>query len=148
MSITLAQARELIGIVQRRATAINKPVTTVVVDTGGFVVSIDRMDGARPLQPSIATAKAYTAAVMQRPSLMLKGWCDTQPEFFAQVSRMGHHPIVATGGGMTLRKNGVLIGGLGVAGGTGEEDQQIAEDALREAGYELEFEQFNALKPK
>jgi uncharacterized protein GlcG (DUF336 family) len=148
MSITLQQARDLIAIVQRRANAINKPVTTVVVDTGGFVVSIDRMDGARPLQPSIATAKAYTSAVMQRPSLMLKGWCDTQPHFFAQVSTMGHHPIVATGGGMTLRKQGVLIGGLGVAGGTGEEDQQIAEEALREAGYELEFEQFNQLKPK
>jgi uncharacterized protein GlcG (DUF336 family) len=61
---------------------------------------------------------------------------------------MGHHPIVATGGGMTLRKNGILIGGLGIAGGTGEEDQLIAEETLREAGYELKFEQFNSLKPK
>jgi uncharacterized protein GlcG (DUF336 family) len=130
------------------ATTIKKPITVVVVDTGGFVVSVDRMDGARPLQPSIATAKAYTAAVMQRPSAMLKGWCDSQPQFFAQVSTMGHHPIVATGGGMTLRMNGVLLGGLGISGGTGEEDQQIAEDTLREAGYELEFEQFNALKNK
>lgn len=148
MSITLEQARQLMAIVQRRATALKKPVTTVVVDSGGFVVSIDRMDGARPLQPSIATAKAYTAAVMQRPSLMLKGWCDSQPHFFAQVSTMGHHPIVATGGGMTLRKDGALIGGLGVAGGTGEEDQQIAEESLREAGYELEFEQFASIKGK
>lgn len=148
MNITLEQARQLIDIARRRAAAINKPITVVIVDTGGFVVSIDRMDGARPLQPSIATAKAYTAAVMQRPSAMLKGWSDSQPQFFAQVSTMGHHPIVATGGGMTLRKGGVLMGGLGISGGTGEEDQQIAEESLREAGYELEFEQFNALKGK
>src|SRR5260370_38607119 len=125
-----------------------KPVPVVVVDTGGFVVSIDRMDGPRPLQPSIATAKAYTAAVMQRPSAMLKGWCDSQPQFFAQVSPMGHQPIVATGGGMTLRMDGVLMGGLGIAGGTGAEDQQIAEETLREAGYELDFEQFAALQGK
>ncbi len=148
MNITFEQARQLMEIARRRAATIKKPITVVVVDTGGFVVSIDRMDGARPLQPSIATAKAYTAAVMQRPSAMLKGWCDSQPQFFAQVSTMGHHPIVATGGGMTLRMNGVLMGGLGISGGTGDEDQQIAEDTLREAGYELEFEQFNALKTK
>ncbi len=148
MNINFEQARQLMEIARRRAAAINKPITVAVVDSGGFVVSIDRMDGARPLQPSIATAKAYTAAVMQRPSAMLKGWCDSQPQFFAQVSAMGHHPIVATGGGMTLRKNGDLMGGLGIAGGTGEEDQQIAEDTLREAGYALEFEQFNALKAK
>jgi uncharacterized protein GlcG (DUF336 family) len=146
MNVTHAQARQLIDIARRRAASINKPLTIVVVDTGGFVVSIDRMDGARPLQPSIATAKAYTSAVMQRPSAMLKGWCDSQPQFFAQVSTMGHHPIVATGGGMTLRQKGVLMGGLGISGGTGEEDQQVAEDTLREAGYELDFEQFASLK--
>ena len=71
-----------------------------VVDTGGFSIVSERMDGARPLTPSIAIAKAYTAAVMQRPTRMLKGWCDSQPSFFAQVSRMGHHPIVATDGGV------------------------------------------------
>jgi uncharacterized protein GlcG (DUF336 family) len=148
MTISLAEARELIGVAQRKAIAIKKPITVVVVDSGGFVVSIDRMDGARPLQPSIATAKAYTAAIMQRHSNMLKEWCESQPHFFAQVSSMGHHPIVATGGGMTLRKNGILMGGLGIAGGTGEEDQLIAEETLQEAGYELKFEQFNSLKPK
>jgi uncharacterized protein GlcG (DUF336 family) len=104
------------------------------------------MDGARPLTTSIATAKAYTAAVMQRPTRMLKGWCDSQPTFFAQVSRMGHHPIVATDGGVTIKRNGQILGGLGVAGGTGEDDENIAMAALRACEFELEFSEWNPVK--
>jgi uncharacterized protein GlcG (DUF336 family) len=112
MSIGLAEARALVAAAQRRALEIGKPVTIVVVDSGGFSVASERMDGARPLTPSIAIAKAYTAAVMQRPTRMLKGWCDSQPAFFAQVSRMGHQPIVATDGGVTIKRNGDILGGL------------------------------------
>jgi uncharacterized protein GlcG (DUF336 family) len=148
MNITLEQARQLILIAQRKAGELRKPVTVAVVDSGGFVVSLERMDGARPLQPSIATAKAYTAAIMQRHSKMLMEWSNTQPQFFAQVSTMGHHPIVATGGGMTLRKDGAVIGGLGISGGTGEEDEALGQAVLIEAGFDLKFEQFNNIKPK
>jgi len=146
MSIGLAEAKALVAAAQRKAVEIGKPVTVAVVDTGGFSVVNERMDGARPLTPSIAIAKAYTAAVMQRPTRMLKGWCDSQPTFFAQVSRMGHQPIVATDGGVTIKKNGDILGGLGVAGGTGEDDQVIAEAALRDCEFELEFAEWNAVR--
>lgn len=146
MTITLDAARKIIGAATTRAVGLNKPVTIAVVDSGGFIVALERMDGARPLQPSIATAKAYSAAIMQRPTVMLKGWADSQPGFFAQVARMGHHPIVATEGGVPVKSDGVLIGGLGIAGGTGPEDQQLAEETLGELGYELDFEQFNRIR--
>jgi len=146
MNISLADAKRIVEVVCRRAVELNKPVTVAVVDTGGFIVALERMDGARPLQGSIATAKAYTAAIMQRPSIMLKGWADSQPGFFAQVSTMGLHPIVATDGGIPIKQAGALIGGLGIAGGTGPEDQQVCEESLRELGYELNFEQFNRIR--
>jgi uncharacterized protein GlcG (DUF336 family) len=146
MSIALADAKKIVDAASRRATELNKPITIAVVDSGGFIVALERMDGARPLQPSIATAKAYTAAVMQRPSLMLKGWADSQPGFFAQVATMGLHPIVATEGGMPIKQAGKLIGGLGIAGGTGPEDQQLCEAVLKDLGYELDFEQFNRIR--
>lgn len=146
MSIALAAAKAIIDATRERAEALNKPLTVAIVDSGGYVVALERMDGARPLQPSIATAKAYTAAVMQRPALMLKGWQDSQPGFFAQVARMGHQPIVATEGGIPIKKAGALIGGLGIAGGTGPEDQQVCEEVLRSLGYELDFEQFNRIR--
>ena len=146
MNISLAEATQLAQAACERAVKLNKPVTVAIVDTGGFLVALHRMDGARPLQPSIATAKAYTAAIMQRPGIMLKEWEKSQPGFFAQVAGMGQHPIVATEGSIPIKRNGELIGGLGVAGGTGPEDQQLCEEILQALGYELNFAQFNTLR--
>jgi len=146
VSIGLAEAKAIIAAAQSKAVEVGKPVTIVVVDSGGFPVASERMDGARPLTTSIATAKAYTAAVMQRPTRMLKGWADSQPTFFSQVSRMGHHPIVATDGGLTLKKGDQFLGGVGVAGGTGEDDQEIATAALRACAFELDFAEWNNVK--
>jgi len=53
---------------------------------------------------------------------------------------MGAHPIVATEGGVTIKRDGEILGGLGVAGGTGDEDQEIADEVLAALGYELEFQ--------
>ena len=144
-NIGLDEAKRVVAAAQRQAAAIDKPITVVVVDTAGFPVLAERMDGARPLQVEIATAKAYTAAIMQRPGSMLKGWAESQPGFFAEVARMGHKPIVATEGALPLKRDGKLIGGVGVAGGLAGEDEAIARAALEELGYELDFEQFNRL---
>ena len=143
--IALAEARRIVAGAQKRAEEIDKPITVVVVDPAGFPVLIERMDGARPLQPQIATSKAYTAAVMQRPCSMLKGWAEHEPTFFAQVSRMGHHPIVATGGGFPLAREGEIIGAIGISGGTGDEDEALARAALADLGYTLDFAGFNRL---
>jgi uncharacterized protein GlcG (DUF336 family) len=145
MTLSLKAAKELVELAQGRARALKKPVCAAVVDTGGFLVAVERMDGARPLTPNIALAKAYTAAVMQRPGKMLKAWAESQPGFFAQVSRMGHQPIVATEGSVTIKKNGVLLGGLGVAGGTGDDDQKICEEVLAAAGYDTTFAEWNPI---
>lgn len=144
-NISLEDARQVVATAQKLAESVDKPLTVVVVDSAGFVVLIERMDGARPLQPQIASAKAYTAAVMQRPCSMLKGWADNEPGFFAQVSGMGHHPIVATGGGFPLKRDGEIIGAVGISGGTGDEDQALAQGTLEELGYPLDFPGFNRI---
>ncbi|MGW1782422.1 GlcG/HbpS family heme-binding protein [Streptomyces sp. NPDC002143] len=140
-SLTLAAAEEIIDAAHKRAQAIGKAVSVAVVDAGGFPIAIRRADGARPLTPDIARAKAYTAAVMQRPGKMLKKWQESQPVFFAQLSQLpgAALPIMATEGSMTIKKDGEIIGGLGIAGGTADEDQRIADEVLESLGYELEF---------
>ena len=140
MPLSLDEARALIGSAHEKATAFGKAITVAVVDAGGYLVALDRQDGARPLTPSIATSKAYTAAVMQRPGAMLKGWAESEPVFFSQVARMGLEPIVATDGVMPIKKAGELLGGIGVSGGRPEEDQEICEAALAACGYELQFD--------
>ncbi|MBQ0825910.1 GlcG/HbpS family heme-binding protein [Streptomyces tagetis] len=140
-NVTLGAAEEIIEAAHRRAREIGKAVSVAVVDSGGFVVAVRRADGARPLTPDIARAKAYTAAVMQRPGTMLKKWQESQPVFFSQLSQLpgAAMPILATEGSVTIKKDGEIIGGLGIAGGTADEDQVIADEVLASLGYELEF---------
>jgi uncharacterized protein GlcG (DUF336 family) len=146
MSLTAADARELVAKAQEKAAEFKKSVSVAVVDYGGFIVTVERQDGARPITPLIAISKAYTAAVMQRPASMLKGWAETQPVYFSAVSTLGHWPIMATEGAITIKRDGEIIGGLGVAGGRADEDEQIAKAALEASGYELDFEAWGQKK--
>lgn len=139
-------AEEIMVVAEREALRIGKGLSIAAVDSGGFIVSIRRFAGARPMTPLIALSKAYTSAVMQRPSGMLKPWSNSDPVFFSQVATMGNFPIVATGGGMTLKRDGEFVGGIGVSGGTPDEDQQVAETILSELGYETDFSEWAGSK--
>jgi uncharacterized protein GlcG (DUF336 family) len=142
MTLPFHDARTLADGARARAMELGKALSIAVVDYGGFVVLIERMDGARPMTPDIALSKAYSAAVMQRPTEMLENWRNSDPVFFTQVGRLGHRPIVATKGGFTLKRDGAFLGGIGISGGSPDEDQQICEDVVRAAGFDLDFPQW------
>ncbi len=146
-TLPFQDAGSLADDARARALGLGKALSIAVVDYGGFVVLIERMDGARPMTPDIALSKAYSAAVMQRPTTMLENWRQSDPVFFTQVGRMGKHPIVATKGGYPLKRDGTILGGLGISGGSPDEDQQICEDVLRAAGFELDFPQWAGARP-
>jgi uncharacterized protein GlcG (DUF336 family) len=139
MNVSALDAAEINRIASQASTRIGKAMSIAVVDSGGYIVSILRMDGARPLTPKIALSKAYSAAAMQRPTKMLKDWSNSDPVFFSQVATMGMEPIVATLGGVTLKRDGEVIGGLGISGGSPQEDQDIADSVVAELGFEVDF---------
>jgi uncharacterized protein GlcG (DUF336 family) len=147
MTLAFQEARALADDARARGLGLGKALSIAVVDYGGFVVLIERMDGARPMTPDIALSKAYSAAVMQRPTEMLENWRNSDPVFFTQVGRMGQHPIVATKGGYTLKRDGAILGGIGISGGSPDDDQKICEDVLRAAGFELDFPQWAGTRP-
>jgi uncharacterized protein GlcG (DUF336 family) len=130
MSLLLKVAERLIAASEAKAQELGCNVTTAVVDDAGFIVLMRRMDGTRPLTTHIAHAKAYTGAIMKRPAKDLIHWAEGEPVYFNSVAQMGHQPIVATYGGMPVRPGSEIIGGIGVSGGTPEQDQQCAEAAL------------------
>ncbi len=86
MTLPFQDARTLADSARAWALELGKALSVAVVDYGGFVVLIERMDGARPMTPDIALSKAYSAAVMQRPTEMLENWRNADPVFFTQVS--------------------------------------------------------------
>ncbi|MFE5407567.1 heme-binding protein [Microbacterium sp. NPDC056569] len=139
-------AEKIMVVAEREALRLGKGLSIAVVDSGGFIVSIRRFDGARPMTPLIALSKAYTSAVMQRPSGMLKGWSTSDPVFFSKVGDLGQFPIVATGGGVTLKREGEFVGGVGVSGGTPQEDEALAQSILTELGYETDFDEWAGAK--
>jgi uncharacterized protein GlcG (DUF336 family) len=139
MTLPFSEARALADDARARGLELGKALSIAVVDYGGFIVLIERMDGARPMTADIALSKAYSAAVMQRPTEMLENWRNSDPVFFTQVGRMGHRPIVATKGGYTLKRDGEIVGGFGISGGSPDEDQKIVLDAVRAAGFETDF---------
>lgn len=135
MHIDLQIAKSLSDAASSAAQKIGRRVAVAVVDDGGFPVLIQRMDGALPLTPAVALAKAHTAAMMRLDSHRLRAWADREPAFFAQVSTLAPHPLVATEGGVTVATDNTFLGGLGVSGGTGAEDLQICNAALVALGF-------------
>lgn len=130
MSLLHKTAERLVEASEAKAKELGCNVTTAVVDNAGFIVLMSRMDGTRPLTAHIAHSKAYTGAIMKRPAKDLIHWAEGEPVYFNSVAQMGHHAIVATYGGMPVRPATEVIGGIGVSGGTPEQDQACCDAAL------------------
>ncbi|GAA1940344.1 GlcG/HbpS family heme-binding protein [Agromyces allii] len=144
--LTADEVARIIDLATFEAERLGKALSIAVVDGGGFILGVVRMDGARPMTPSIAISKAYSAAVMQRPTRMLKGWSKSDPVFFSQVATMGMHPIVATLGGLTLKRDGEIVGAVGISGGSPEEDEHVGAEIVESFGFDEDFEELALVK--
>jgi len=133
-TLTLPLARLLGDLADAPAAAVGVPVTVAIVDGEAGLVYLARMDDALPASRDLAVAKAQTAASLRmatdevgrlaQPGAPLYGIQHVQPG-----------RVVLFGGGLPLRLGGTVVGGIGVSGGTVEEDVQIAGsvvDALAE----------------
>ncbi|MDR0550517.1 MAG: cob(I)yrinic acid a,c-diamide adenosyltransferase [Spirochaetaceae bacterium] len=109
---------------------IRRPVSIAVTDAGANLVFFFRMPGASLVSIGVAQNKAYTAVALQQPSGGI--YSETQPGASLYGLNTADPRIVVFGGGFPLFTDGRLVGGLGVSGGSVEEDEQIAKAALNE----------------
>jgi len=128
----LPLAKDLAEKAESHAHKIGAPMVIAVVDVGGNLVLCHRMDGALLVSIDIAVNKAYTAAGVKAPTHKLAELAQPgQPLYGIESTNNGK--IVVFGGGYPLYdKGGDLIGGLGISGGSVEEDMQVAEAAISE----------------
>ena len=105
-------------------------VTVAVVDEGGLLVALSRMDGAPPLSPQIAEAKAVGAVMLHRDGAGLAELAKDRPGFFAVADRLVRVPIVPGLGSLLVRRDGRVIGAIGVSGGKPEQDLECAQAGL------------------
>jgi uncharacterized protein GlcG (DUF336 family) len=128
MSISIEKAMQLIQAAHAEAESIDLAITAVVVDEGGRLVALGRMDGARPITVDIATNKAYTAASFKQATSELSGVAGQA--WFQSLIVSSNGKVTAGGGAIPIEDGGAIA----VAGGTDEQDHKCCEAALRRFG--------------
>jgi glc operon protein GlcG len=121
--ITLAQARKVAAAAEAEATKNKWNVVIAIVDTGGNLVLLERMDDTQIFSIEIAQKKAKTANGMRRPS---KVFDDGLAGGGTAVRVLGIDALAPIEGGIPLIVDGKIVGAIGVSGVTSQQDGQIA----------------------
>ena len=127
--ITLERAVALIAAGERAAAAEGLALAFAVVDAGGHLVALHRMDGAPWIAPEVALGKAWTAAAYGAPSAAQGEKMADLHAFSASISAATGGRFTPQIGGLPVLEGDTVVGGMGASGGTGQQD----EDAVRAA---------------
>jgi uncharacterized protein GlcG (DUF336 family) len=120
--LTLEDVRAIAQAAEREALANQWAVTIAIVDDGGHLLWLQRLDGAAPLSSQIAPAKARTAALGRRESKVYEDMINGGRTSF--LSAPGIEGLLE--GGVPVTVDGHCIGAVGVSGVKSAEDAQIA----------------------
>lgn len=124
--ITLADARKIIAAAEKKAEQIGQPMNIAVADAGGNLVSHVRMDGAWLGSIDISIKKAYTSRAFDISTKDLASHSQSGGQFFG-INASNDGRIMIFAGGIPLKKNGKVVGAIGISGGSGEQDHAVAE---------------------
>lgn len=113
---------------QTKATEMGQPQCIVIADTSAVVLGVLRMAGSRVLSMKSATAKAQTAASTGNPSGALS------EAVRVTIALATEGTMTGLPGGLPIRFDGVLVGGIGIGSGTGAQDEEVARAALAAIG--------------
>lgn len=127
MSVNLAEAQRIVERAHAKARELGIPITVAVVDRGGLLVALSRMDGAAPLSPQIAEAKAVGAVMLHRDGDSLADLARDRPGFFSVADRLTRVPIVPGLGSVLVKHGSDVVGAIGVSGGKPEQDLECAQ---------------------
>lgn len=126
--VSSEEAVNLIQQVVLEVKKINKEIAVAISGPEGELIAFLRMNGASPAASLIAQNKAYTAARDRKDTKLMGEFMlnnDRPPAFW------GDSGITGFGGGVTIRQNNSVIGGIGVSGLSEEEDERIAYAAIK-----------------
>ncbi len=127
-ALTLDDCRRISAAAEAEAARNGWNVAIAILDDGGHLLHLVRMDGATPANAEIATLKAGTAALTRRSSKM---WEDRVAAGRLSMLRM---PVLPVQGGLPIVADGTCVGGIGASGVQSHEDEQICQagiDALK-----------------
>ncbi len=121
--ITLEQAKKAMAAAQAEAKKNNWNFSIAILDNGGHMVLFERSDGAFFASAEVARDKAWSAAAFRRPGKAFQDRLATGGVEIRLLQLRGASPI---DGGEPLIVDGKVVGSIGVSGGAGEQDGQVA----------------------
>jgi glc operon protein GlcG len=127
-SLTHADVQAMMAAAKAEAVANKWNVTIAIVDDGGALLHLERMDGPPALSSEVATAKARTSALMRRPSKFWEERLAERPAF------LRFPEILPLQGGLPILHDGECVGGIGVSGVQSHEDEQVAQAGITALG--------------
>ena|ERR1700744_2602639 len=138
--ITVHQARTIIDAVVAKSKADGmKPLTVAVVDAGGALIAFLRSDGAPPLRPAVAIAKAAGAVGLGASSRRLGEMALERPHFIAAIGHLAPNGLIPVAGGVNVVDGeGRIIGAVGVSGDTSDNDEIAALAGIDAAGLKAQ----------
>lgn len=131
--VSLDDAKRMLAAGEDEALNNAWQVVIAVLDDGGNLVALHRMDGARPGNPEIAIRKARTSAMTERTSKLWEDWI-----LDGRTSLLGV-PVLALQGGLPIIIDGQCVGAVGVSGVTSSQDEQIAYATVKAVFPQAQF---------
>jgi glc operon protein GlcG len=124
-TVGLTAARKMVAAAEAEAAKNGWTMVVAVLDDGGNLVALERMDGTQLGSVDVAQAKALTALRFKRPTLAFQ---DRVNKGEPNVLSLGH--ITAVQGGLPIIVDGKVIGAIGASGGQSPQDEQCAKAGL------------------
>jgi len=124
--LTLKDAQRVITAAEKKAQEIGQPMNIAVVDEGGNLKAHVRMDNAWIGSIDISINKAFTSRAFDIETKELAKHSQSGGQFFG-IHVSNHGRIMIFAGGMPLKKDGKVVGAIGVSGGSGDQDHAVAE---------------------
>src|ERR1700757_1237027 len=119
--LTLGMAKKLVAAAEAEAKKRGATVVIAVVDDGGQLILLERLDDTQVASVEVAMGKARTAAIFRRPSKVFED--QVKNGRVAALALPGATPLQ---GGVPIIYEGKVIGAIGVSGNTPQEDEDIA----------------------
>ena len=129
-NVSLEASRKVIRAGQEKAKEIGQPMNIAVVDAGANLVAFERMEGAWLGSIDISINKAFTARAFDIETKTLGENSQSGDQFFG-IHASNHGRIMIFAGGVPLKIGNQVAGGVGVSGGSGKQDQAVAEAAAK-----------------
>ncbi|MEU6031524.1 heme-binding protein [Streptomyces tauricus] len=127
-SVSLEDARRVVAAGEAKADEIGSPSNIAVVDVGGNLVAHIRMDEAWIGSVDISISKAFTSRAFDISTADLAANAGPGEQFFG-INASNNGRVMIFAGGVPLRLGDRIVGAVGVSGGSGEQDQTVAEAA-------------------